>query len=64
LYKADLEDYRREDYQMVAKLAFKAHILNPENEDAGQCYLHAMEKLRKKVPSQEVSAKRRRQKRR
>jgi len=51
LYKVGLQNYRTEDYRLSAQLNFKAYLLNSENEDAGQCYRHAMEKLRKQIPS-------------
>ena len=51
LYKVGLQNYQTEDFGLSAQLSFKAYLLNPENENAGQCYRHAMEKLRKQVPS-------------
>ncbi len=45
LYKAGIQDYWDGNYQSSASLQFHAETINPENEDAGQCYRHAMEKL-------------------
>lgn len=51
LYEAGLQDYWEGNYQSAASREFRAHTLNPENEDAGQCYRHAMEKLKTQSPS-------------
>jgi hypothetical protein len=50
LYKAGIQDYWDGSYQPAASREFHAHRLNPENEDAGQCYRHAMEKLKTQSP--------------
>jgi len=50
LYKAGIQDYWDENYQSAASLFARAHSLDPENEDAGQCYRHAMEKLKTQAP--------------
>jgi hypothetical protein len=51
LYKAGIQEYWDGNYQSSASLQSRAHTLNPENEDAGQCYRHAMEKLKTQTPS-------------
>lgn len=51
LYKAGIQDYWDGNYQLAASLQARAHSLNPENEDAGQCFRHAMEKLKTQSPS-------------
>ena len=51
LYQAGLQDYWDGNYQSAAKLLDRAFSLNRENEDAGQGYRHAMEKLRNETPS-------------
>ncbi len=51
LYKAGIQDYWDGNYQAAASLQARAHSLNPENEDAGQCFRHAMEKLKTQSPS-------------
>lgn len=51
LYKAGIQEYWDGNYQSAASLEFRAHTLNPENENAGQCYRHAMEKLKTQSPS-------------
>jgi RHS repeat-associated protein len=51
LYRAGIQEYWDGNYQSAASLEFRAYALNPENEDAGQCYRHAMEKLKTQSPS-------------
>ena len=51
LYKAGIEEYFRENYQSAASLLSRAHTLNKDNEDAGQSFRHAMEKLKTQSPS-------------
>lgn len=51
LYKAGIQEFWDGNYQSAASLQSRAHTLNPENEDAGQCYRHAMEKLKTQTPS-------------
>ncbi len=51
LYKGGLQAYRAEDYKRAASMLARAHSLNLENEDAGQAYRHAMEKLKTQTPS-------------
>ncbi len=51
LYKAGIQEYWDGNYQSAASLQFRAYTLNPENEDAGRCYRHAMEKLKTQTPS-------------
>jgi hypothetical protein len=51
LFKAGIQEYWDGNYQSSADLEFRAHSLNPENDEAGQCYRHAMEQLRKQIPS-------------
>lgn len=51
LYKAGIQDYWDGNYQSAASLQARAHSLNLENEDAGQCFRHAMEKLKTQSPS-------------
>ena len=51
LYKAGIQEFSDGNYQSAASLQSRAHTLNPENEDAGQCYRHAMEKLKTQTPS-------------
>jgi len=51
LYKAGLQDYWDGHYQSAASLQDRAYSLNRENEVAGQCYRHAMEKLKNETPS-------------
>jgi hypothetical protein len=51
LYQWGLTDYWDGNYQSAASLETRAHSLNPENEDAGQCFRHAMEKLKTQDPS-------------
>jgi hypothetical protein len=51
LFKWGLEDYWDGNYQTAASLHFKAFIINRENEDAGQCYRHDMEKLKTQSPT-------------
>jgi len=58
LYKAGIQDYWDENYQAAASLEARAHSLNPENEDAGQCYRHAVEKLKTQTPSPLTGAER------
>lgn len=58
LYKAGIQDYWDGNYQSAASLQFRAHRLNLENEDAGQCYRHAMEKLKNQSPSPLTDAER------
>lgn len=50
-FKAGIQDYWDGDYQSAALLQFRAYTLNPENDDAGQCYRHALEKLKVQNPS-------------
>lgn len=51
LYSAGLQEYSAGEYQRSAKLQFRAYHLHPTNEDANQCYRHAMEKLKTQTPS-------------
>ena len=51
LYKAGIQEYWDGNYQSSASLQARAETLNPENEDAGQCFRHAMEKLKTQSPS-------------
>jgi hypothetical protein len=51
LHKAGIAEYWDGNYQRAALLGFCAHNLNLDNEDAGQCYRHAMEKLKTQNPS-------------
>ncbi len=51
MLKWGLTDYWDGNYQSAASLEARAHSLNPENEDAGQCFRHAMEKLKTQDPS-------------
>jgi hypothetical protein len=51
LYRAGLQNYWKENYQAAASMLARAHSLNLENEDAGQAYRHAMEKLKTQTPS-------------
>src|ERR1700730_119991 len=51
LYQAGIQDYWDGNYQSSASLQARAHSLNLENEDAGQCFRHAMEKLKTQSPS-------------
>jgi hypothetical protein len=50
-YKAGIQEYWDGNYKSSARLQSRAYTLNPENEDAGQCYRHAMEKLKTQNPS-------------
>ena len=58
LYQAGLQDYWDGHYQSAASLQDRAFSLNRENEDAGQCYRHAMEKLKHETPSPLTDAER------
>ena len=51
LYKAGIQEYWDGNYQSSASLQSRAYTLNLENEEAGQCYRHAMEKLKTQTPS-------------
>lgn len=51
LYQAGIQEYWDGNYQSSASLQARAESLNPENEEAGQCYRHAMEKLKTQSPS-------------
>lgn len=51
LYKAGLRNYWKENYRAAASMLARAHSLDLENEDAGQAYRHAMEKLKTQTPS-------------
>jgi hypothetical protein len=51
LYQWGLADYWAGDYQAAASRLARAHSLDKENEDAGQAYRHAMEKLKTQSPS-------------
>lgn len=51
LYQWGLADYWDGDYQAAASRQARAHSLNLENESAGQCFRHAMEKLKAQSPS-------------
>ncbi|SRR6266404_4156871 len=51
LYKAGIQEYWDGNYKSSASLQARAETLNPENEDAGQCFRHAMEKLKTQSPS-------------
>ena len=51
LHQAGIAEYWDGKYQRAALLEFCAHNLNLHNEDAGQCYRHAMEKLKTQNPS-------------
>lgn len=51
LYQWGLTDYWDGNYQSSASLEARAHSLNLENENAGQCFRHAMEKLKTQSPS-------------
>jgi hypothetical protein len=51
LYRTGLRAYWTEDYKHAASLLARAHSLNLENEDAGQAYRHAMEKLKTQTPT-------------
>lgn len=46
LYQAGLKDYSDENYRAAASRLARAHSLNLANEDAGQSFRHAMEKLK------------------
>lgn len=50
-YGAGIQDYSDGDYQGSAQFQFRAYQLDATNIDAGQCYRHAMEKLKTQVPS-------------
>lgn len=50
-YRAGLQEYWDENYLRSAQLEFRAYHLDPVNEEAGQCYRHAMEKLKTQTPS-------------
>jgi predicted Zn-dependent protease with MMP-like domain len=50
-YKAGLQDYWDENHKEAAARQAKPHSLNPQNEDAGQCFRHAIEKLKSQSPS-------------
>jgi len=50
-FKAGIQDYSDRKYQSAALLQFRAYTLDPENDDAGQCYRHAIEKLKTQSPS-------------
>jgi hypothetical protein len=58
LYQWGLADYWAGDYQAAASKQARAETLNPENEDAGQCFRHAMEKLKAQTPSPLTAAER------
>ena len=58
LYQWGLADYWAGDYQAAASRQARAHSLDPENEDAGQCFRHAMEKLKTQSPSPLTAAER------
>jgi hypothetical protein len=58
LYKAGIQEYWDGKYQSAASFQARAHSLNPENEDAGQCFRHAVEKLKTQSPSPLTSAER------
>lgn len=51
LYKAGIQDYWDGNYQVAASREFLSYNFNPDNEAAGQCYRHAMEKLKTQDPS-------------
>ncbi len=51
LYQLGLADYWDGDYKAAASKLARAHSLNRENEDAGQSFRHAMEKLKIQTPS-------------
>ncbi len=51
LYKAGIQEYWDGNYQSAASLLWRAYILGSKNEDAGQGYRHAMEKLKTLNPS-------------
>ena len=51
LYKAGIQDYWDGNYESSARLEFRARAINPDNVEAGQCYRHAMEKLKTQRPS-------------
>src|SRR5262245_27532957 len=50
LYQDSLADYWDGNYQSAAQRGFQAYMLH-KNQDAGQCYRHAMEKLKTQSPS-------------
>lgn len=58
LYNAGIQDYWDGDYQSSALLLDRAYSLDRENEDAGQCYRHAIEKLKNQTPSPLTDAER------
>lgn len=58
LYKAGLQDYFAENYKASASRQARAHSLNPKNEEAGQCFRHAIEKLKAQTPSPLTDAER------
>ena len=51
LYKAGLQDYWDGNYKVAASRQSQAHSLNPKIEEAGQCFRHAIEKLKSQTPS-------------
>jgi hypothetical protein len=51
LHRAGLRNYWKENYQTAASLLARAHSLDLANEEAGQAYRHAMEKLKTQNPS-------------
>ncbi len=57
-FKAGIQDYWDGNYQSAAALQFRAHSLNRQNEEAGQCYRHAMEQLKQQAPSPLTDAER------
>lgn len=50
LFKRGLRDYWHNNYQRAASCFARVHSLTPTNENAGQNFRHAMEKLKVKVP--------------
>src|SRR3989475_8776151 len=58
LYKWGLADYWAGDYQAAASRQARAGTLNLENEDADQCFRHAMERLKTQTPSPLTDAER------
>jgi len=51
LFHAGIQDYADGNYLSAASLESRAYTLNPDNKSAGQCYRHAMEKLKTQTPS-------------
>lgn len=56
LHSAGLKNYSKQNYQLAASMFARAHSLDLENEDAGQAYRHAMEKLKTQSTSKLTAA--------